>query len=503
LVEVESFSAYLCPDPWTPTGLIHPEVYAPGVRTSVQDDGSVEAEAYLCPLGYDCTGLEVTAYLLPEGRSPLDCLLCYEAGRDFFLRPGVQERCEGLLGLHNQARHSFPEECQAPCPDLELDWLMCRCALDYAFYCLLHECYGHYCDGRTPAERMQSYGVAFSSWGENVAMVEDDDLEWDEAIERAFAGWMNSSGHRANILQGQFTRVGFGMVRKDWVYGTPPRRRMRYVFVADFADAELQLSANVPKPDFPCNFECVELLKWEQDYEEYDDYVNGHWVKRRRPRPYLKIPCKTIQICAFEKMVLWGSVSGPLAIWQFGGQGPCGNVLELTFEDEYVLTLPMSECKPFPGEQLLLYGYLRGYEGDPCNPLIVAYGWFETHCYTSGEVVAIKTDTAEVTSGCLPEDFVGDESLRYVVQYKGKQYEIKPSDFASYCVGDVCLIHKDGLGMFYDPDGSKNPCPACRGPVFGDDPGYMPTEDERLLSYINVTYELKPDSDVIVPVEYC
>ena len=44
-MEVESFSAYLCPDPWRPTGLIHPEVYALSIRTSVQDDGSVEAEA--------------------------------------------------------------------------------------------------------------------------------------------------------------------------------------------------------------------------------------------------------------------------------------------------------------------------------------------------------------------------------------------------------------------------------------------------------------------------
>ncbi len=498
------FVAYMCPDPYQPTGIVHPEVYAPKLRTFVREDEDVQAEAYLCPLGYDCTGMEVTAYLLPEGRSPLDCLLCYEAGRDFFLRPGVQQRCEQLLKLHNQARHSFPAECQPPCPDLELDWAMCRCAMSYAFYCLLHECYGHVCDGQQPWERLSHSGVGdFTLVGENVAMVEDDDLEWEEAIERVFGGWMSSAGHRRNVLNPKFTRVGFGYARKDWVYGTPPRRRMRYVFVAEFADSAVELPANVPKPDFPCNFECVELLRWEQDYQEYEDFVDGEWVTRRSPRPWILVPCPTIQVCAFEKMVLWGSVSGPLAVWQFGGEGPCGGGLELTFKDEYVLTWPMSECRPFPGEELLLYGYLRGYEGDPCNPVIVAYGWFETHCYTSAEIVAIRTDTAEVTSGCLPEEFVGDESLRYVVRYKGKEYELRPSDFASYCVGDVALIHKDGLATFFDAQGQKYQCPACRGPVFGDDPGYMPTEDERLLSYNNVTYELKPQNDVIVPVEYC
>jgi len=500
---MNSWTAYLCPEPWQPTGIVHPEVLAPDLRVEVRPDGAVEAEAFLCPLGYDCTGMEVTAYILPKGRGPIDCLLCYEAGEDFFLRPGVQEKVEDLLQKHNQARHSFPEECTDPCPGLELDWIMCRCAMDYAFYCLLHECYEHVCDGKQPWERLMAYGVVFNAWGENVAMVEDDDLEWEEAIERAFAGWMNSEGHRKNIMNNAFTRAGFGYARKDWVYGSPPRRRMRYVFVAEFADEDVQLSASIPKPDFPCNFECVKLLRWEQDYDEYWDNVGGTWVKRRSPKPYLKIPCPTVQICAFERMVLWGSETGKIAEWQFGGKGECSNALEYVFDEEYMLTLPFSACTPFPGEQLLLYGYLRGYEGDPCNPIIIAYGWFETHCYTSARITAIKTDIGIIYSGSLPDAWVGDESLRYVVEYKGEEYELKPSDFHRYSVGDTVLVHKDGLADFYTVGGEKKKRPACRGPVFGDDPGYMPTEEERLLSYTNVTYELDPDSDVIVPVDFC
>jgi uncharacterized protein YkwD len=57
-------------------------------------------------------------------------------------------------------------------------------------------------EGRTPFDRMRSGGVRFSAAGENLALAPTVDV--------AHEGLMNSPGHRANILNGRFRRVGIG-----------------------------------------------------------------------------------------------------------------------------------------------------------------------------------------------------------------------------------------------------------------------------------------------------
>jgi uncharacterized protein YkwD len=52
--------------------------------------------------------------------------------------------------------------------------------------------------------RLKASGVKYSAAGENIAMY--------GSVEAAEAGFMNSPGHRANILNRTFTRVGIGIV---------------------------------------------------------------------------------------------------------------------------------------------------------------------------------------------------------------------------------------------------------------------------------------------------
>ena len=57
--------------------------------------------------------------------------------------------------------------------------------------------------GSTPWSRLQAGGVQFSSAWENIA--------WGYASPQAVHnGWMNSSGHRQNMLGSSWTRVGIG-----------------------------------------------------------------------------------------------------------------------------------------------------------------------------------------------------------------------------------------------------------------------------------------------------
>jgi uncharacterized protein YkwD len=59
-------------------------------------------------------------------------------------------------------------------------------------------------DGQLPWDRLAEAGIAYSTAGENIA--------WGyPSPEAVMTGWMNSSGHRANILRAGYTHVGIGV----------------------------------------------------------------------------------------------------------------------------------------------------------------------------------------------------------------------------------------------------------------------------------------------------
>ncbi len=58
-------------------------------------------------------------------------------------------------------------------------------------------------EGETPFDRMRQGGVRFLAAGENLALAPTVDV--------AHEGLMNSPGHRANILNGRWRRVGIGV----------------------------------------------------------------------------------------------------------------------------------------------------------------------------------------------------------------------------------------------------------------------------------------------------
>ena len=57
----------------------------------------------------------------------------------------------------------------------------------------------------SPFDMMKSFGITYSHAGENIAM----GYSTPEAVVSA---WMNSEGHRANILNANYTRLGVGFV---------------------------------------------------------------------------------------------------------------------------------------------------------------------------------------------------------------------------------------------------------------------------------------------------
>ena len=55
----------------------------------------------------------------------------------------------------------------------------------------------------SPFDMIKSFGINYKTAGENIA-------KGQKTAEEVFNAWMNSSGHRANILNKNFTQMGIG-----------------------------------------------------------------------------------------------------------------------------------------------------------------------------------------------------------------------------------------------------------------------------------------------------
>lgn len=67
-------------------------------------------------------------------------------------------------------------------------------------------------DGTNCFTALEEWEVAYTTAGENIAAGYD-------SAESVMEGWMNSDGHRANILGSEYTKVGIGMfIHEDFVY---------------------------------------------------------------------------------------------------------------------------------------------------------------------------------------------------------------------------------------------------------------------------------------------
>jgi uncharacterized protein YkwD len=66
-------------------------------------------------------------------------------------------------------------------------------------------------NGSSPFTALQEYGVSYRTAGENIAYGQKTPQE-------VVTGWMNSPGHRANILNANFNKIGIGVYQTNGVY---------------------------------------------------------------------------------------------------------------------------------------------------------------------------------------------------------------------------------------------------------------------------------------------
>lgn len=107
---------------------------------------------------------------------------------------------QGVIQLVNQERAKYGLS------PLKYDWELSRVAKhksqdmhNIGYFDHTSPTYG------SPFVMMKSYGINYRAAGENIA-------KGQTSAGQVMNAWMNSSGHRANILNGNFTHIGVGYV---------------------------------------------------------------------------------------------------------------------------------------------------------------------------------------------------------------------------------------------------------------------------------------------------
>lgn len=93
-------------------------------------------------------------------------------------------------------------------------------------------------DGQTPWTFMDAAGYKYQLAGENLAY-------GFASAQDTLTGWMNSPGHRANILNGGYTEVGFGYINIANYQGTGPETLVVAMYAAP-ASAPVQAATPTP-----------------------------------------------------------------------------------------------------------------------------------------------------------------------------------------------------------------------------------------------------------------
>lgn len=75
-------------------------------------------------------------------------------------------------------------------------------------------------EGNLITAKMKNDGVSYKAWGENIAYI-GGESDANALADQFMTNWMNSPGHRQNILSKDFTGIGVGVYKSgDKVYAT-------------------------------------------------------------------------------------------------------------------------------------------------------------------------------------------------------------------------------------------------------------------------------------------
>ncbi|MBK3637924.1 CAP domain-containing protein [Streptomyces sp. MBT97] len=112
---------------------------------------------------------------------------------------GSSSRSSQVIALVNEERS------KAGCGPLTEDPQLRRSAQGHSDDMAARDFFDHVNpDGADPGQRITAAGYRWSTYGENIA-------KGQQTAESVMTSWMNSEGHRANILNCSFKNIGIGI----------------------------------------------------------------------------------------------------------------------------------------------------------------------------------------------------------------------------------------------------------------------------------------------------
>jgi len=127
---------------------------------------------------------------------------------------------QAVLELTNQ------ERAKEKLPPLKPNPILMKIARAHSQNMAKQEKLAHELDGKKPHQRAEDAGYKLGWIGENCAVGSDPYAPKD-----VVKSWMDSPGHRRNILDKRYTEIGIGMAKTSggdiyWtqVFGNPPER---------------------------------------------------------------------------------------------------------------------------------------------------------------------------------------------------------------------------------------------------------------------------------------
>lgn len=206
----------------TPATYVVPTVVTevtPPTTTPVTEEEPTAAQAETPPEIAIATEIaEVVATPTPTAQAmeqaPVSTVVAHAAAIHPSVVDNIPEKAHGLVEAMNAARLRDGQS------ELVLDSTLTDVALSRARDLVERGYFGHYGpDGGSAFSELAARGVNYALAGENLAR---NNYAESKTVAAAFEGLMASPGHRANILESRFTRVGVVAVQdgRVWVYVT-------------------------------------------------------------------------------------------------------------------------------------------------------------------------------------------------------------------------------------------------------------------------------------------
>lgn len=122
-----------------------------------------------------------------------------------------------------------------------------KAAIAYAKFLATHKDLSHTADGKSPGDRVRQAGYQWCAIAENLALnLDSRGFESRRLAKETVEGWINSPGHRKNLVAPEMTETGVAVIRA-------PDKHPKYIAVQLFArpksmEIAFQISNNTRQP---------------------------------------------------------------------------------------------------------------------------------------------------------------------------------------------------------------------------------------------------------------